>query len=164
MSHKNVTTNTIIHKIAHVPTRGKDIANYFEYKIGNFQVVSMMKIKTSHTMFELKNLPGVVQELESLAIYSKQISLETIKTKVITTLFKSHSFFTRREDIVAELRARVLAHTGQESPLFVITPDYQTHLPLIDYNGNRLVIEQDTILVEAETKHADTILELFKKI
>lgn len=66
-----------------------------------------------------------MEELENLVVYLKQTTLETIKTKVIATLFKSHSFFTSRKNTIVELRAKTLAHTGQESPPFVLTPGYQ---------------------------------------
>ena len=84
---------------------------------------------------------------------------------MISTLFKSHSFFTRREDALDELKRRIKTTTGEEGPSFALTPGFQTHLPLITYDGKSPVVKQDTILVEAETKHADQVLEnLFKSI
>ena len=49
-----------------------------------------------------------MEELENLALYLKHTTIETIKTKVTATLFKSHPLFTRKEDIVVELRAHIL--------------------------------------------------------
>lgn len=93
-----------------------------------------------------------MQELENQVVYLKHTTLETIKTKVIVTLYKIHFYFTRREDIVSKIRARIQDKTGQESPPFVLAPGFHTHLPLTNYSGSSSIIKQDTILVEAETK------------
>ena len=66
---------------------------------------------------EFKNLLGAIQELENLAGYLKYITMKMIK-KMIATLYKSYFFSTRIEDTVAELRAKILTQTGQESPPF----------------------------------------------
>lgn len=94
-----------------------------------------------------------------MGVYLRHSQLETIKTKVIGTLFKSHSFYTRREDAIAELRQRIKVINGTEGPPFILTPGCQTHLPPISYKDNSPVIKQDTILVESETQHADPVLE-----
>ena len=92
-----------------------------------------------------------MQNLESMDVYLRHPQLETIKKKVIGTLFKSHSFYTRRDDALAELQERIRSTNGAEGPPFVLTPGFQTHLPPISYEGESPVIKQDTILVEAET-------------
>ena len=43
---KNATTDTIFHRIAHIPSNGEDLKNCLEYKMGNFQVESLFKIRT----------------------------------------------------------------------------------------------------------------------
>ena len=43
---KNATTDTIFHRIAHIPSNGEDLKKCLEYKMGNFQVESLFKIRT----------------------------------------------------------------------------------------------------------------------
>ena len=43
---KNASTDTILHRIAHIPSNGEDLKKCLEYKMGNFQVESLFKIRT----------------------------------------------------------------------------------------------------------------------
>ena len=70
----------------------------------NFQVESMFRIRTEFTIFQLKNKPGVMNQLTKMGVYLRHTQLKTIKTKIIGTLYKSHSFYTGREDAQLELK------------------------------------------------------------
>merc|ERR1712032_1219407 len=115
-------------------------------------------------MYQLKQYPGTMDILNSYSVFLKHTQLETVKTKVIATLFRSHSFFTRREDTKKELQERILHATNRECPPFFLTPGYQSHIPPDNYTGDSPVIKQDTILLESEIQHADEILELMYEI
>ena len=95
---KNSTTDTILHRIAHVPSKGEDLKNYLDYKMGKFQVECLFKIRTSKSMYQLKQYRGTMDILNLLSVFLKHTQLETVKTKVMATQFCSHSFFTPRED------------------------------------------------------------------
>ena len=41
---KKAQMDTILHRIAHAPTKGEDLENYLKYKMGNFQMESIFKI------------------------------------------------------------------------------------------------------------------------
>jgi hypothetical protein len=157
---KNSNTDTILHRIVHVPSKGEDLKNYLDFKMERFQVESLFKIRTSKSMYHLKNHPGTMDTLNTWSVYLRHTQLDTVKTKTIATLFCSHSFFTRREDTKREIIERIHKATNRECPPFILTPGYQTHLPPTDYYGNSPIIKQDTLLMESETKHADEILEL----
>ena len=43
--------DTIIHRIAHVPTRSPDLEKYLEYKLTNYQVECIFRIQTGHTIY-----------------------------------------------------------------------------------------------------------------
>lgn len=75
----------------------------------------MFWIQTKHTIYQLKNTPSTMQALKAMNVYLRHSQLETIKTKVIGTLFKSHSFYTQREDATEELKQRILATKGESS-------------------------------------------------
>ena len=94
-----------------------------------------------------------------MGAYLRHLQLETIRTQVIGTLFKTHSFYTRREDALDELKKRIIEIKGERGPPFSLTPGLQSHLPPISYEGKSPVIKQDMILVETQTKHADKVLE-----
>ena len=91
---KQAKTDTILHHIAHVSTKGEDLKNYLDYKMGTFQVESLFKIRTSKTIYYLKQNQDTMDTLTKLSVYLKHTQLESVKTKVIATLFRSHSFFT----------------------------------------------------------------------
>ena len=150
--------DTILHRIATVPTASPELENYYEYKIKNFQVESMFRIRTEFTIFQLKNRPGVMNQLTQMGVYLRHTQLKTIKTKIIGTLYKSHSFYTRREDAQLELKKRIQDTSGNDCPPFILTPGLHTHSPPTHYTGESPVIKQDTILVECEIRHADQVL------
>ena len=145
---KNSSTDTILHRIAHVPSKGEDLKNYLDYKMGKFQAECLFKIQTSKSMYQLKQYPGTMDILNSYSVFLKHTQLETVKTKVIATLFCSHSFFTHREDTKKELQERILQATNRECPPFMLIPGYQSHGPPMDYHGESPIIKQDTILME----------------
>ena len=70
-----------------------------------------------------------MQHLDTMGVYLRHSQLEIIKRKIIGTLFKSHSFYTRREDALKELKERIKSTTGEEGPPFVLAPGFQLHLP-----------------------------------
>ena len=74
-----------------------------------------------------------MQELNTMGVYLCPSQLETIKSKIIGILFKSHSFYTCQQDVLKELKERIIEATGNEGTKFVLTPGFQTHLllPLI---------------------------------
>ena len=98
------SSDTILHQIANVPTTSPELENYFEYKMKNFQVESMIRIRTEFTVFQLKNKPGVMNQITKMGVYLRHTQLKTIKTKVIGTLYRSHSFYTQREEAQLELQ------------------------------------------------------------
>ena len=102
--------------------------------------------------------------LINLSVFLRHTQLETVKTKVIVTLFHSHSFFTQREDAKKELQERILKATNRECPPFFLTPGYQSHNQPMEYTGDSPIIKQDTILMESKIHHADEILELMYKM
>ena len=89
------STDTIIHQIPHIPTQTPDLKNYLKYKMGNYQVECIFRIRTIYTIYFLKNRPGTLEKLGRLQVYIRHTKLETVKSKVIATLYKSHSFFTQ---------------------------------------------------------------------
>ena len=60
---KNSSTDTILHRIAHVPSKGEDLKNYLDYKMGKFQAECLFKIRTSKSMYQLKQYPGTMDIL-----------------------------------------------------------------------------------------------------
>ena len=155
----NSNTDTIITRIVHIPSSGKDLDNHLEYKMGTNQIESFFKMRTKYTIYQLKNKQGVMQELQHLGVFLRHTSLETVKSKVIATLYRSHPFYTRQEDALAELKLRIKQATGHEGPPFVLNPGLQTHQPPLTYKGQSPIIRQETILVKTEIKYADTVLQ-----
>ena len=121
----------------------------------------MFKITTKFTVFQLKNMSGVMPVLSRMGVYIRHTQMKTVKSRVIVTLYMSHSFFTGREEVMKEIWERIFEKTGAESPPFLLTLYYQTHLPPISYTGIGKTIKQDTILVEEETKNVDGVLDFF---
>ena len=101
--------------------------------MGKFQVECLFKIRTSKSMYQLKQHPGTMDTLNLYSVFLKHTQLETVKTKVIATLFRSYSFFTRKEDTKKELQERILQATNRECPQFMLIPGYQSHVPPTDY-------------------------------
>ena len=155
----NSNTDTIITRIVHIPSSGKDLDDYLEYKMATNQIECFFKMRTRYTVYQLKNKQGVMQDLQHLGVFLRHTSLETVKSKVIATLYRSHPFYTRREDALAELKLRIKQATGNEGPPFVLNPGLQTHQPPLTYKGQSPIIRQETLLVETEIKYADIVLQ-----
>ena len=146
--HVSSNTDTIIHRIAHIPTKSPDLENCFESKLTPYQVECVFKIGTRHTLYQLKNKATVMQELDQLRVYLHHFQFETIKSRVIGTLYKSHSFFTRREDALQELKNRIKVATGEVVPPFVLARGFQSRLSSLSYTGESPIIKQETIFIE----------------
>ena len=101
-----------------------------------------------------------MNQITKMGVYLRHTQLKIIKTKVIVTLYRSHSFYTQREDAQLELQKRIKHTSGNDCPPFILTPGLHTHSPPSHYTRENPVIKQDTILVECEIQHADQVLEL----
>lgn len=117
----------------------------------------MFKIRTGYTLFWLKKKSGVMYKLEKLGVFLCHSQFETIKSRAIGTLFKSHSFFTCCEDVLQELNQKIKEAMLEEGPPFLLTLGFQSHLPPLSYIGESPIIKQDMILIEAEMKHTDKV-------